>query len=906
MAPEGDGHSACELLAKVANGIFPVIMRCGIQQRERVAGEVGTRLGQIAQEPLRGYETDDEAEGAATGLLHTLLMICKFPDLVGRQTTAWECYSSILGLLRPENKTKLNKSVLLYFKMGPGYSSHAKDQCDRFFARLSEEGPNKKTAADQIMGGTRMPEPSDYPRHVNENLFQILHQHSACRHGLGCRKSKSCDVIDDHPLSHPARLYLDGNPQIQSKHAQFELVVSTADMNYWQDLWVGVPMQTKARKRLVGFNLGRGASSDEEEEEDNENLSLDRVSPDYFCQILRDPSFAKLRVRFIQGLGLVSLRPPAALERFLCPGQGLPLYAAVESYKLKDKDKVILAHAIAHSFWQFYGSDLMRERWTSHNIWFMQETDEQQQHPKDQLALRAYMSLDFNTQDGVAESLDNPIITHPFPHILALAIVLLEIGLRRPFKSMDHLPLASRLNRDHGAANQLLNELERSHWASPTQRDIFTRVVANCLDQRLFSIDQTSKHKKSKGSTTAVTASRTGGGEFQVDERRRRIYAKVVEPLARLVNIAFKNDPKCISYLSRCREAETSQQQLRPPVASFHAGKTIVAREWLDNLKHISRHIMMLRRQKPDHVFAPVKIAILDTGYDAKLPFFAQAARARCIRGWRDFVGDGQGSDTDDTTRRDDYGHGSLMVRLAMESAPLANLYIARVAKDTNGLSFGSKSIVEAIRWAGLEEEVDIISMSFGFPDDDEDIAKAIEDVERERNVVFLASAGNNAAYQAESFPARHRSVISIRATNCDGTFSASNPPIIDRYYNSVLGTFGDDLPQNIHREITGRFGPSICQPGSSIATAVAAGIVASTIAYAEALSSVLPIPKEQSPVQSLKKTQGMLRMLEKMAPEQTGHHKFVNPIWFWSEKSDPWKAWAAMYDSVSQLMYRR
>lgn len=196
--------------------------------------------------------------------------------------------------------------------------------------------------------------------------------------------------------------------------------------------------------------------------------------------------------------------------------------------------------------------------------------------------------------------------------------------------------------------------------------------------------------------------------------------------------------------------------------------------------------------------------------------------------------------------------------------------------------------------------------MSFGFPDDDEDIAKAIEDVERERNVVFLASAGNNAAYQAESFPARHRSVISIRATNCDGTFSASNPPIIDRYSSSVLGTFGDDLPDNIHKEITGRFGPSICQPGSSIATAVAAGIVASTIAYAEALSSVLPIPKEQSPVQSLKKTQGMMRMLEKMAPEQTGHHKFVNPIWFWSEKSDPWKAWAAMYDSVSQLMYRR
>lgn len=77
MAPEDEGHGACELLAKVAKGVFPIVMRCGIQQRERVAGEVGTRLGQIAQEPLQGYETDQEAEGAATSLLHTLLMICK-------------------------------------------------------------------------------------------------------------------------------------------------------------------------------------------------------------------------------------------------------------------------------------------------------------------------------------------------------------------------------------------------------------------------------------------------------------------------------------------------------------------------------------------------------------------------------------------------------------------------------------------------------------------------------------------------------------------------------------------------------------------------------------------------------------------------------------------------------------
>lgn len=194
--------------------------------------------------------------------------------------------------------------------------------------------------------------------------------------------------------------------------------------------------------------------------------------------------------------------------------------------------------------------------------------------------------------------------------------------------------------------------------------------------------------------------------------------------------------------------------------------------------------------------------------------------------------------------------------------------------------------------------------MSFGFPHDDDIISAAIEDVERSRNIIFLASAGNNAAYQREAFPARHRSVISIRATDCQGTFNASNPPIIDR--NSIaLGTFGDNLPTRLNNEITKRFGPHICHPGSSIATAVAAGIAASTIAYAEVLSTVLPIPTEQSPVKSLRRTEGMTRLLEKMAPDQTGNNRFINPIWFWSEKADAWRAWAAMYDAVSPFMYR-
>lgn len=81
---ETQRSSVCELVAEVAKEVYALVMECGIRQRQRLAGEVGTRLGQIAQESFAGYELDDAAEEAAATLLHTLLEICMvgwFPRL---------------------------------------------------------------------------------------------------------------------------------------------------------------------------------------------------------------------------------------------------------------------------------------------------------------------------------------------------------------------------------------------------------------------------------------------------------------------------------------------------------------------------------------------------------------------------------------------------------------------------------------------------------------------------------------------------------------------------------------------------------------------------------------------------------------------------------------------------------
>ncbi|RSL44255.1 hypothetical protein CEP53_011316 [Fusarium sp. AF-6] len=86
----------------------------------------------------------------------------------------------------------------------------------------------------------------------------------------------------------------------------------------------------------------------------------------------------------------------------------------------------------------------------------------------------------------------------------------------------------------------------------------------------------------------------------------------------------------------------------------------------------------------------------------------------------------------------------------------------------------------------------------------------------------LMASSGNSSD-EAEAFPARHPDVISIHATSCHGKFLDSNSqrPTHGSY---ILGTFGNDIPSRITAEFESQY-PGVCQPGSSVATAVAAGI---------------------------------------------------------------------------------
>lgn len=118
------------------------------------------------------------------------------------------------------------------------------------------------------------------------------------------------------------------------------------------------------------------------------------------------------------------------------------------------------------------------------------------------------------------------------------------------------------------------------------------------------------------------------------------------------------------------------------------------------------------------------------------------------------------------------------------------------------------------------EWKVDIISMSFGFPEAPPEIEKAIM-YARNHNVLLLAAASNCGANNAVTWPANDESVISIYATSGDGNRYLRNPtPGPGRNFatlgSSVHGMWPpdeEDVPKWVHKS------------GTSTATPMAAGI---------------------------------------------------------------------------------
>ena len=407
-----------------------------------------------------------------------------------------------------------------------------------------------------------------------------------------------------------------------------------------------------------------------------------------FCSILARNLTTRLFLSFIQDRGLfLHRRRPQPLDRILPAGNGRSLKDVLRTFHLTPKDKVMLSYAVARSYWQYYDSLLMGIKWTSDTIWFMQAKDD------DGLPLRAYLSFPFGIPNNTApDILHEDLLSHQCPRIFDIGILLLEIGLSKPFATGFRRDMVAQANLNHTMAKSGLIELEKMVWDGFTNhKKHFDRAVEFCLNSENFIL-----RPRSARNQQGVAPRQT---EIASDDRkgvatRRRIFHKhVVRPLAWLAKKGFTAQAGDITSVKRSaispqRQGPSVAEQPTPE-AAFHTA--IVPSMWLRDLMKIGTEVEQKRRKC--QVTTPVRIAILDTGLDEDFPVFKKIdGLLRRVTDKMDLV------EPNSSTLTDEFGHGTFMARLVMECTPGTEILLVRVAEKTSRL----KNCQENIKKVGI------------------------------------------------------------------------------------------------------------------------------------------------------------------------------------------------------------
>ncbi|KAE8443297.1 hypothetical protein EG329_002013 [Mollisiaceae sp. DMI_Dod_QoI] len=276
-----------------------------------------------------------------------------------------------------------------------------------------------------------------------------------------------------------------------------------------------------------------------------------------------------------------------------------------------------------------------------------------------------------------------------------------------------------------------------------------------------------------------------------------------------------------------------------------------------------------------------VKIAILDTGcdLDADCMSIIRNAEARLEDHWYDGVPGGSPSPVDDDTSK--VKHGTALVSLLLRIAPYAEVFVARVAKAATELDSAKESVAKAIIYAAETWDVDIISMSFGFPRRPKEVNEAIRKArrikeDREKEILFFAAARNDGSNAREMFPASHLAVISVRGTDHTGNFVSDYNPDVwpDKKGTMLFGTLGKDVPYDLGD-------PKAKLSGCSLATPVLVGITAMIIHYVSCVSS------GAIELNALLSREGVLQVLQEISIEKDGGRRYVAPWEFFFEKEE-------------------
>ncbi|KAJ0127293.1 hypothetical protein HZ326_29599, partial [Fusarium oxysporum f. sp. albedinis] len=265
--------------------------------------------------------------------------------------------------------------------------------------------------------------------------------------------------------------------------------------------------------------------------------------------------------------------------------------------------------------------------------------------------------------------------------------------------------------------------------------------------------------------------------------------------------------------------------------------------QWFEKLRDVHTNLNRDRMDEltEDEVEELVKVAVLDTGVDTTHEAFKKFEENGQLDAGYDFVDCGQPmTDLD--------GHGTHCCDLVFKTAPYARVYPLRVFRSNkreaitptlikdvhksieySSLGMEYKLIItsQAIYYAIEKLEVDIISMSFAFEEEELSIKHALYNAKKKslEPVLMFAAASNNRALQGVpiGYPARvNDRVICVNSSTVQDEKSSFSPHGILGWPN--LSVIGENV---LAAWPTSRSGPWKRMSGTSCATPIVAGVAA-------------------------------------------------------------------------------
>lgn len=280
-----------------------------------------------------------------------------------------------------------------------------------------------------------------------------------------------------------------------------------------------------------------------------------------------------------------------------------------------------------------------------------------------------------------------------------------------------------------------------------------------------------------------------------------------------------------------------------------------------------------------------IKVAVLDTGVDINHPLFSGKERLKDRKSW-----------TGTSADEDISGHGTHIASTILSLTRNVDLYIAKITdsnvlEDTDRIadvgyyqcalrlawaspmSRLTNHLVQAIKFACQEWEVDIISLSFGFQRGVAAIQKAIDKaVSSDRNTIIFAAASNDASNAPRAYPAKHDRVICVHSADGSGDRSKFNPTAVDGTDNFCV--LGENI-QAAWPQAQGRYQGLRRMSGTSFATPVGVAIAAFMIACMEKR-----FPDHPEWLTPLRSYGGVRAIFNALSQRRDGAYRLVNPLY--------------------------